>query len=63
MARCGDYVEGFVGADAAGTVLVGYGAEGGAGEEGAVVWVCGGALGGFEGAAGGGAVGMLGAVF
>lgn len=63
VAGCGDYVEGFCGSDAAGTVLVGDGAEGGAGEEGAVVWVCGGALGGFEGAAGGEAGGRWRAVF
>lgn len=50
MARGGDDVEGFVGADAAGTVFLGYGAEGGAREEGAVIWICGGSLGGFEGA-------------
>ncbi|KAL9592589.1 MAG: hypothetical protein Q9179_006568, partial [Wetmoreana sp. 5 TL-2023] len=45
--------EGFIGADAAGTVFFGYGAESGARKESAVVWICGGALGCFEGAAGG----------
>lgn len=54
MAGGGDDVEGFVGADAAGAVFVCDGAQGGAGEEVLVIWVCGDALGGFKGAAGGG---------
>ena len=48
MAGCWDYVEGFIGADAAGAVFVCDGAKGGAGEEILVVWICGDSLGGFE---------------
>lgn len=54
MSGGGDDVEGFIGADAAGAVFVCYGAEGGAGEEVPVIWLCGDALGGFKGAARGG---------
>lgn len=54
MAGGGYDVKGFVSADAAGAVFVRDGAESGAGEEVLVIWVCGDALGGFEGAARGG---------
>lgn len=48
MARGRDYVEGFVRANTARTVFLSYGAESSAREEGAIIWICGGSLGGFE---------------